>query len=150
MTKSDLFKRAHLIARMTKDAAGSYQIAFSVALKALYAGEYASFEAMAESLRGTLEAAGANWHLCRNLRDNVIYFNDCAKNLGYADAAKVAGKSIRVGEAPSKDVCRFIIWAYASKGTLCNARRPRRTACYDIEDILSLGGGEEVYARMTR
>lgn len=37
MTKSDLFKAAHKIARETKEDAGSYRIAFSCALKRLYA-----------------------------------------------------------------------------------------------------------------
>lgn len=38
MTKSDLFKAAHKIARETKAAAGSYRIAFACALRDLYAG----------------------------------------------------------------------------------------------------------------
>lgn len=38
MTKSELFKAAHKIARETKDVAGSYRIAFACALKDLYAG----------------------------------------------------------------------------------------------------------------
>lgn len=38
MTKSELFKAAHKIARETKAIAGSYRIAFSCALRDLYAG----------------------------------------------------------------------------------------------------------------
>lgn len=75
MTKSELFKRAHIIARMTVKAAGSYQIAFSCALKAVYAGEYSNFGKMINDMRSILTAAGANWHLCRDLRTHVIYFN---------------------------------------------------------------------------
>lgn len=45
MTKSDLFKAAHKIARETKAIAGSYRIAFACALKDLYAGIAAAEEA---------------------------------------------------------------------------------------------------------
>lgn len=38
MTKSEMFKKAHKIARVTKEIAGSYRIAFACALKDLYAG----------------------------------------------------------------------------------------------------------------
>lgn len=38
MTKSELFTAAHKIARQTKEAAGSYRIAFACALKDLYKG----------------------------------------------------------------------------------------------------------------
>ena len=38
MAKSELFKAAHKIARETKAIAGSYRIAFSCALRDLYAG----------------------------------------------------------------------------------------------------------------
>lgn len=38
MTKSELFKAAHKIAKETKEIAGSYRIAFACALKDLYAG----------------------------------------------------------------------------------------------------------------
>lgn len=38
MTKSELFKVAHKIARETKAIAGSYRIAFACALRDLYAG----------------------------------------------------------------------------------------------------------------
>lgn len=36
MTKSEIFKAAHKLAKETKDFAGSYRVAFSQALKTLY------------------------------------------------------------------------------------------------------------------
>lgn len=44
MTKSELFKAAHKIARETKSIAGSYRVAFACALKDLYAVEKATSE----------------------------------------------------------------------------------------------------------
>lgn len=152
MTKSELFKRAHKIARLTKEAAGSYQIAFSVALRALYAGKFCDFGSMLNSLKGILECAGANWHLCRDYRSYVVYMNNAAAKLGYDHADDLAGASLKIGNAPSKEWCRFVVWAYANKASLAlKAYSFRRaSASFDVEDILSLGGGEEVYARMTR
>lgn len=155
MTKSELFKRAHIIARMTVNAAGSYQIAFSCALKAVYAGEYSNFGKMINDMRSIFTAAGANWHLCRDLRTHVIYFNDVAKTLGYDKADDVNGSAIREGDKPSPKLCRFVIWAYANKATVrtianaISARKAIRRESFDVEDILSVGGGEAVYARIT-
>lgn len=50
MTKSELFKAAHKIARETKEAAGSYRIAFACALKDLYNGVYTMEQKSAEQL----------------------------------------------------------------------------------------------------
>ena len=154
MTKSDLFKTAHKIARLTKTIAGSYHIAFSAALKGLYAGEYSvSFEKMLAEVRGILECAGANWHLCRDLRSYVVYLNDAAMKLGYEKADALESASLRIGEKPSPAWCRFVVWAYASKGELslkAMSMRPRKDSAFDIEDILSLGGGDAVYAALTR
>jgi hypothetical protein len=50
MTKSDLFKAAHKIARETKAIAGSYRIAFACALKDLYAGVITMKQKSAEQL----------------------------------------------------------------------------------------------------
>lgn len=151
MTKSELFKRAHIIARMTVQAAGSYQIAFKCALKAMYTGIYCKFETMLKDLRDVFEAAGANWYLCRNLRDYVVYFNDCAAKLGYDKAESINGEALRIGDKPSPAFCRFVVWAYANKAQLSfkaySLRKPRREA-FDVEDILSLGGGEAVYSRI--
>ena len=154
MTKSELFKRAHIIARMTVKAAGSYQIAFSCALKAVYAGTYSKFETMLNDMRSILTAAGANWYLCNNLRDHVVYFNQVAAALGYDKADYINGASIRIGDRPSPALCRFVIWAYANKATVREiashiAIRKQRRESFDVEDILSLGGGEAVYARIT-
>jgi hypothetical protein len=155
MTKSELFKRAHIIARMTVKAAGSYQIAFSCALKAVYAGAYSKFEAMLDDMRSILTATGANWYLCNNLRDHVVYFNACAKALGYDKADVIKDAAIRIGDRPSPALCRFVIWAYANKATCrdianaMSARKASRRESFDVEDILSLGGGEAVYARIT-
>lgn len=155
MTKSELFKRAHIIARMTVKAAGSYQIAFSCALKAVYAGTYSKFETMLNDMRSILTAAGANWYLCNNMRDHVVYFNQVAASLGYDKADCINGASIRIGDRPSPALCRFVIWAYANKATVreianaISARKAIRRESFDVEDILSLGGGEAVYARIT-
>lgn len=155
MTKSELFKRAHIIARMTVKAAGSYHIAFSCALKAVYAGEYRDFGRMANDMRSILTAAGANWHLCRDLRHHVVYFNNVAAALGYDKADDVNGASICEGDKPSPKLCRFVIWAYANKATVREianailARKAIRRESFDVEDILSVGGGEAVYARIT-
>lgn len=155
MTKSELFKRAHIIARMTKEAAGSYQIAFQCALKAVYAGTYNKFESMLNDMRSILSAAGANWYLCNNLRDHVVYVNGCARALGYDKADAIEGKAIRIGDRPSPALCRFVIWAYANKATVRDtangiaARKRVGRESFDVEDILSLGGGEAVYARIT-
>lgn len=154
MTKSELFKRAHIIARMTKEAAGSYQIAFKCALKAMYTGIYCKFETMLKDLRDVFEAAGANWYLCRNLRDYVVYFNDCASKLGYDKAESINGEALRIGDKPSPAFCRFVVWAYANKATCREIARGIviRKQCreaFDVEDILSIGGGEAVYARIT-
>lgn len=67
MTKSELFKRAHIIARMTKEAAGSYQIAFKCALKAMYTGIYCKFETMLKDLRDVFEAARIRYGLTENV-----------------------------------------------------------------------------------
>lgn len=154
MTKSELFKRAHIIARMTVKAAGSYQIAFSCALKAVYAGAYSKFEAMLDDMRSILTATGANWYLCNNLRDHVVYFNDVAAKLGYDKADVIKDVAIRIGDRPSPALCRFVIWAYANKATCREiarsiAIRKQRREAFDVEDILSIGGGEAVYARIT-
>lgn len=57
MTKSELFKAAHKIARETKEIAGSYKIAFSCALKDLYAGVANMNETNLESLAMALAKA---------------------------------------------------------------------------------------------
>lgn len=154
MTKSDLFKTVHKIARLTKTIAGSYQIAFSVALKGLYAGKYSlSFAKMLADVRGILECAGANWRLCRDFRTYVVYLNGAAEVLGYEKSDALKSASLRIGDKPSPAWCRFVVWAYASKGELslkALSMRPRRAGAFDVEDILSLSGGDAVYAAMTR
>ena len=56
MTRTDLFKKAHEIARQTKEIAGSYRLAFACALKALYNGEID----MEKTIEEKLIAAGAS------------------------------------------------------------------------------------------
>lgn len=92
MTKSDLFKAAHKIARQTKEAAGSYRIAFACALKDLYAGiataeaksaEQIAFEHFAEEYKVYTRRDGSEviyvkaWELLDDLskkeqRDSII------------------------------------------------------------------------------
>lgn len=55
MTKSELFKAAHKIARETKAIAGSYRIAFSCALRDLYAGVASMNEKSSEEKEATDE-----------------------------------------------------------------------------------------------
>lgn len=76
MTKSEMFKKAHEIARNTKEAAGSYRIAFACALKDLYAG-------MVEiSIEEKLEAAGTE--IWENYGYKRIYLNaEIVMNLGF-------------------------------------------------------------------
>lgn len=50
MTRKEIFKKAHQIARATKDSAGDYRIALMVALKDVYAGKY-------DEIKDTTEAA---------------------------------------------------------------------------------------------
>lgn len=69
MTKSDLFKAAHKIARQTKEAAGSYRIAFACALRDLYAG----VASIKKSVIEILEDAGCE-HWERGEMDR-IYIN---------------------------------------------------------------------------
>ena len=76
MTRSEMFKKAHEIARNTKEAAGSYRIAFACALKDIYAG-------MVEmSIEEKLEAAGAYiWERDEHKR---AYLNiETIENLGF-------------------------------------------------------------------
>lgn len=92
MTKSDLFKAAHKIARQTKEAAGSYRIAFACALKDLYAGivsaetksaEQLAFEYFAEEYKVYTRRDGSEviyvkaWEILddcskREMRDSII------------------------------------------------------------------------------
>lgn len=76
MTKSDLFKAAHKIARETKAIAGSYRIAFACALKDLYAGIAA---AEAKSVAQILEDCGCQ-HWERGEMDR-IYINRNAREV---------------------------------------------------------------------
>ena len=55
MTKSELFKAAHKIARKTKAIAGSYRIAFSCALRDLYAGVASMNENPSKETEATAE-----------------------------------------------------------------------------------------------
>lgn len=70
MTKSDLFKAAHKIARETKAIAGSYRIAFACALKDLYAGMSMTEKSTAEKL----EELGIDVWECGDMKR--YYIND--------------------------------------------------------------------------
>lgn len=70
MTKSDLFKAAHKIARETKAIAGSYRIAFACALKDLYAGMSMTEKSTAEKL----EELGIDAWECGDMKR--YYIND--------------------------------------------------------------------------
>lgn len=80
MTKSEMFKKAHEIARSTKEIAGSYKIAFSCALKDLHAG------VMESTVEQKLEAAGAE--IWENYGYKRIYLNaEIIINLGFKKAS---------------------------------------------------------------
>lgn len=147
MTKSAIFKKAHIIARMTAKQAGSYRIAFSVALKDIYAGVYnVSFEQMLNECSGILYKAGANPFYTSRRGDKVCYFNNAAERMGYEKSEAVRDASIRIGDAPSKAVNRFVVWMYANSFAAeaavnrANLENANRTSRYDdVEDALSFG-----------
>lgn len=70
MTKSQMFKKAHEIARATKAIVGDYRIAFSIALKDIYSGRIEmeekseltkKVEALVSEINEALEAHKANY-----------------------------------------------------------------------------------------
>ena len=95
MTKSELFKAAHKIARETKAIAGSYRIAFSCALKALYAGIASveeksplqkAFEHFAETCKVYTYATG----------DEVVFVAPSALHLNPPKRVKNGPISVRI------------------------------------------------------
>lgn len=69
MTKSEMFKKAHKIARETKEIAGSYRIAFACALKDIHSGLY-SEKTVEEKL---VEIGASIWE---NYGYKRIYLNE--------------------------------------------------------------------------
>ena len=84
MTKSELFTAAHEIARQTKEAAGSYRIAFACALRDLYAGVITMKQKSAEQ-KAFEHFAEENKVYTRRDGSQVVYIkawellDDCSK-----------------------------------------------------------------------
>lgn len=75
LTRKEIFSKAHEIARQTKEIAGSYKIAFSCALKDIYAGLYDTPAKTAEEkLNEWADENGIRLYEARN-GETRIYIN---------------------------------------------------------------------------
>lgn len=133
MTNADLFKKAHKIAKLTKDFAGSYKLAFVAALEDIRNGVYDNFcfDTAYAMARQTLKAFGANeWkHPTKN--ETRIYLNDAAERMGYKTQFH-CGYFTRT--ACSKDEALFLFWVAANAGSLLAKAEVKHTRRYEVDD----------------